>query len=98
LFGLNARTLLTGPFGARSFLESSRPIAEITVYVIDRPVVTRFGSSDGVDGRWRRGIMRVLVRLNSRTQVPNTLLELFKDARQDSTGHLTRGGMPTTDE
>ena len=24
-------------------------------------------------------------------------LDEFKDSRQDSTGHLTRGGMPTTD-
>jgi len=76
-FGLSARTLLTGTFVACSLAPSGRPVTEVTVDVIDRPVVARFCGVDGVDGRWRRGTVCVLVLLDPRVQFPNALLEVF---------------------
>jgi len=40
-----------------ALFEDNRPITEITVHIVGLLIIARFNSINGVDGRWRCGIM-----------------------------------------
>ena len=57
--------MMAGAFVAPALVLSGRSVAEVIVHVVDNPVVAFLRSGDSVDSRLRRGVVRVLVLVDT---------------------------------